>query len=465
MKNMNSSKKWQVVYFIGIGGIGMSALARYFKAAGACVKGYDLTRSPLTDELESEGMAVHYTDLGYDALTGCDKANTLVIYTPAVPESMGELSAFKKEGFTVVKRAAALAYAVEGLRLLAVAGTHGKTTTSTMLAHIMHHTEASCQAFLGGISVNSNSNLYLSDKSDFVVAEADEYDRSFLTLNPYAAIITATSPDHLDIYGTAAAYKEAFHQFASRIEKGGILVYHKDALQADELPQQISCFSYAMEQTADVFADNVKLTSCGASFDWHFPAKGWVLKDLNLPQPIRVNVLNATAAIAVAMLCGATEQEVRSSIASFQGVKRRFEYLVNSAERVYIDDYAHHPEELEAAIQSIRALYPNDAILGIFQPHLYSRTQDFYEAFARSLSVLDEVILLPIYPAREEPIPGVTSQLILDAVTLPNKQLMERDAVVPYLAQRLPNVPRIVVTLGAGNIDRIVIPLCKVLQS
>lgn len=462
-----NNEAYTKVYFIGIGGIGMSALARYFKAQGISVAGYDLTESPLTQTLIREGIDIHYTD-SPEQLSRLypEPKELLVVYTPAVPNDLGELCYFRERGFRVVKRSEALGEAVRTNRLLAVAGTHGKTTTSSLLAHLMHSSHIGGNAFLGGIVSNYSSNLLLDADSNYVVVEADEYDRSFHHLYPEMAIVTSLDPDHLDIYGTPQGYREGFAKFVSQIREGGKLLYKKgiDNLCTALLPG-VQAFSYSISEEADFYADNIHIEGGKLYFDWHVKAKGYTLSNVELGVPIKINVENATAAMAVAFLCGVTEQELRSGVASFRGIQRRFERVLETPKHIVIDDYAHHPEELRASIESVRLLYPNEPILGIFQPHLYSRTNDFYREFAQSLSLLDEVILLPIYPAREEPIAGVTSELILQHMTTPRKSIVPREELVSYLSQRMESIPRVVLTLGAGNIDRIVAPLAQLLAS
>lgn len=449
----------------------MSALARYFKARGVeKVLGYDLTPSSLTETLQKEGIAVHYNDLGSEVLNGLTPSDTLVIYTPAVPQTHGELQAFLKAGFRVEKRAQALGEAVAQQELYAVAGTHGKTTTSTLLAHLLHSSVGS-NAFLGGISANFSSNLLIDKNSSRVVAEADEYDRSFLRLYPHCAIVTATSPDHLDIYGTEESYKQGFRDFVGQIERGGTLFYRKGTFEEEQLPTAVHSFSYLSnwrkdmpQEKADIYSDNVRLEKEELYFDWHFPKQKIHFKDLRLHTPFPINAENATAAIAAALLAGASEEQIRSGLATFKGVKRRFEFVLRSEKQILIDDYAHHPEELRASISSITRLFPNEPILGIFQPHLYSRTKDFYHEFAQALSALDQVILLPIYPAREEPIPGVSSELILDELPQKDKWLVKREDFLQFMSSYPLSIPRVVVTVGAGNIDRLVEPLAALLK-
>lgn len=463
---------YTTLYFIGIGGIGMSALARYFKARGVeKVLGYDLTPSPLTDQLQQEGIPIHFTDRGEAALEDLHREDTLVVYTPAVPESLGELTAFRQAGFRVEKRAQALGEAVAEQQLYAVAGTHGKTTTSTLLAHCLH-SSVGTNAFLGGISANLKSNLLIDATSQRVVAEADEYDRSFLRLYPYCAIVTATSPDHLDIYGTPECYRESFRDFVGQIEKGGTLFYRQGSFERNDLPQEIHCYSYLAQWRqndrghygADIYSDKVRIEEGMLCFDWHFPEKGIHFPSLKLPTPFLINAENATATVAASLLAGATEEQIREALATFGGVKRRFEFVLRSDKQILIDDYAHHPEELKASISSIRRLFPHEPILGIFQPHLYSRTQDFYHDFAKALSVLDQVILLPIYPAREAPIPGVTSELILEELPQKEKYLVEREELLGFIRSYPATLPRVVITIGAGNIDRLVPPLATLLK-
>lgn len=458
-------KFYPQVYFIGIGGIGMSALARYFKAKGCRVSGYDLTPSALTDTLQAEGIEIHFTDLG-DALAqaGYSPKDTLVVYTPAVPTTLGELQYFRRNHFDVVKRSEALGTAVAHDKLLAVAGTHGKTTTSSLLSHLLYSSHIGTQAFLGGITVNYQSNLLLHPTSPYVVVEADEYDRSFLHLYPEMAVVTAMDPDHLDVYGTPEGYRQGFAQFIQQIQSGGVLVYKKGCMAHAPLVQDgVRCYSYATEQEADSYADAITIEKGRLYFDWHFPLEGIHWTRLELGVPIAINVENATAALTLAYLAGATEEELREALASFKGIRRRFERIVDLPAVTLIDDYAHHPEELRAAISSVRRLYPNEPLTGIFQPHLYSRTHDFFHEFALVLSTLDEVILLPIYPAREEPIPGVTSELILEHVTAPHKALVAKEDLIAYLQQKA-HLNRVILTLGAGNIDRLVQPLGTMLQ-
>jgi UDP-N-acetylmuramate--alanine ligase len=445
------------IYFIGIGGIGMSNLARYFHTKGKQVAGYDKTRTPLTDELTAEGMDIHYHDAP-DELPAefKDKTNTLVVRTPAVPDELGELRYFIDNGFCVLKRAEVLGVVSAESKGLCIAGTHGKTTTSMMTAHLLKQSHVDCNAFLGGISNNYETNLLLSDKSDLTIIEADEYDRSFHHLTPWMAVITSVDPDHLDIYGTHEAYLESFAHFTSLIRPGGCLVIKKDLPLQPRLQEGVRQYTYSVSSEADFYASNIHYEPGRLFFD--FTRFGVTLSNIELGVPVRVNVENAVAAMAIAHLNGATDEELRAGIGSFKGTRRRFDRVVNREDFVYIDDYAHHPEELQASIQSIKELYPGKKVTGIFQPHLYSRTNDFADEFARVLSLLDELILLDIYPAREIPIPGVTSEMILQKVNLTSKTVTSLSKVFEVLDKKQPEV---LVTLGAGNIDTLVSLLKK----
>lgn len=461
---MNSSKQYTRVYFIGIGGIGMSALARIFHKQGLDVSGYDLTPSRITEALQVEGISVHFEDRGEElAGENFTPEDTVVVYTPAVPDSLGELIYFREHGFNVIKRSEALALALSGYKQAAVAGSHGKTTTSTMLAHIMHNSHKGCFAVLGGISVNTGTNVIIEEDAEWAVTEADEYDHSFLKLSPQIAIVTSISPDHLDIYHTAEGYHKGFLEFIQRIDHSGALIYKKGVLAPSELPECTS-YSYCINSEADIYSDGIRIEDEELLFDWHFPAMGIHMERVILATPIEVNVENATAAMGAAVLAGVTPDELRAALLSFKGVKRRFEVILHDDRYVLIDDYAHHPEEIAAAAASLKRLFPNDRVMAIFQPHLYTRTRDFYKGFAHSLDAFDEVVLLPIYPAREEPIEGVTSQLIYDELTIPNKYMVDKDRLVGFIGQHA-SLPRVIVTVGAGNIDRLVMPLAKKLRS
>lgn len=450
------------VYFVGAGGIGMSALARYFRAKGKQVAGYDKTPSDLTAALIDEGVRIHYTDDITLIPEDCKQIDsTLVIYTPAIPETHTELNYFKTNGFTLMKRARVLGEITRTERGLCVAGTHGKTTTSSMLAHLLKQSHVDCNAFLGGILKNYNSNLMLSDKSDLAVIEADEFDRSFHWLNPYMAVITAVDPDHLDIYGTPAAYRESFEHFTSLIRPDGCLVMKKGLQLQPRLPEGTKLYTYSATEEADFFARNIRIGNGDILFDFVTP--DGCIPDVKLGVPVKVNIENGVAAMALAWLNGLTPEEIRRGIETFAGPVRRFDFHLKKDDIVLLDDYAHHPAELKASIQSVKELYPDKKITGIFQPHLYTRTRDFAADFAASLSLLDELILLDIYPAREEPIPGVTSQIIFDQVTIPNKRMIWKDELLDLVRKEAASF-EVVLMVGAGNIDRLVEPVKQILE-
>lgn len=450
------------VYFVGAGGIGMSALARYFRAKGKQVAGYDKTPSDLTAALIEEGIRIHYTDDIALIPEDCKQIDsTLVIYTPAIPETHTELNYFKTNGFTLMKRARVLGEITRTERGLCVAGTHGKTTTSSMLAHLLKQSHVDCNAFLGGILKNYNSNLMLSDKSDLAVIEADEFDRSFHWLNPYMAVITAVDPDHLDIYGTPEAYRESFEHFTSLIRPDGCLVMKKGLQLQPRLPKGAKLYTYSAAEEADFFARNIRIGNGDIVFDFVTPDGS--IPDVKLGVPVKVNIENGVAAMALAWLNGVTPEEIRSGMASFAGPIRRFDFHLKKDDIVLLDDYAHHPAELKASIQSVKELYPDKKVTGIFQPHLYTRTRDFAADFAASLSLLDELILLDIYPAREEPIPGVTSQIIFDQVTIPNKRMIRKDELLDLVRKEAASF-EVVLMVGAGNIDRLVEPVKQILE-
>ena len=443
------------VYLIGIGGIGMSALARYFKFKGYEVSGYDKTPSQLTALMEVSGIKIHYEDR--PDLIPASVEDTLVIVTPAVHE-LKELDYVKEKGYNIMKRAQVLGKITEGKRCLAVAGTHGKTTTSTLTAHIFAGSDEKCSAFLGGISRNFGSNLLVSD-NDVVVVEADEFDRSFHCLYPEIAVVTAIDADHLDIYGDYAHVLKAFKIFASQVS--GTLIAKKGIplTQADTKANLLT-YHYT-DPGADFYAENPHPDAFGHFiYDLHYP--GGVLKDVHVGAPGWVNAENSVAAAAIALTFGLDPEDVKRGIGTFQGVKRRLEVHVNTPEVAYVDDYAHHPAELAAAIASIRDIFPGRKLTAVFQPHLYSRTRDLAPGFAEALSKVDKLILLPIYPAREEPIPGVTSEIILDAVTAPEKVLIDKDELMGYLKKEPVDV---LVTFGAGNIDRFVEPITDMLEA
>ncbi len=455
-------QKTTSVYFVGVGGIGMSALARYFEAKGKHVAGYDKTPSDLTAALINEGIRIHYMDDVALIPADCKQVDsTLVVYTPAIPETHAELNFFRENGFTLMKRAQVLGEITRSERGLCVAGTHGKTTTSSMLAHLLKQSHVDCNAFLGGILKNYNSNLMLSDKSDLAVIEADEFDRSFHWLNPFMAVITAVDPDHLDIYGTPEAYRESFEHFTSLIRPDGCLVMKKGLQLQPRLPKGAKLYTYSATEEADFFARNIRIGNGDIVFDFVTPMG--CIEDVKLGVPVKVNIENGVAAMALAQLNGVTDEEIKRGMASFAGPVRRFDFHLKRNDIVLLDDYAHHPAELKASIQSVKELYPDKKITGIFQPHLYTRTRDFAADFAASLSLLDELILLDIYPAREEPIPGVTSQLIFDQVTLKKKRMIKKEELLDLVKKEAADF-QVVLMLGAGNIDRLVEPVKQILE-
>ena len=444
------------VYFIGIGGIGMSALARYFKFKGLNVAGYDRTPSELTGKLEAEGIAVHYEDR--PDLVPVDKAETLVVYTPAIPADLQELQKVMNEGYNVLKRSRTLGEITRGQRCLAVAGTHGKTTTSTLTAHILTQTGEGCSAFLGGISRNYGTNLLMSQHNT-VVVEADEFDRSFLQLFPEIAVITSVEADHLDIYGDYEHVVEAFRTFASQVS-GTVIVKKGAPVTQEHTRAKVLTYHYT-DSEADFYAIGPKPDSLGYfHYDLRWP--GGVLKDIRVGAPGWVNAENSIAAAAIALTYGLDPEGVKAAIGTFEGVKRRLEVHVNTPSLSYIDDYAHHPSELTSAITSMRDIFPGRKLTGIFQPHLYTRTRDFAADFAKALSAVDKLILLDIYPAREEPIPGVTSEMIFKDVTAPEKVLLKKEELMDYLADEPLDV---VATFGAGNIDRFIEPITQLVKS
>ncbi len=443
------------VYFIGIGGIGMSALARYYKFKGYNVAGYDRTPSDLTFALEAEGIDVHYQD--QPELLPEDKNETLVVYTPAIPADLGELVKAREEGYLLLKRSRTLGEVAKGQRCLAVAGTHGKTTTSTLIAHILTHSGAGCSAFLGGISRNYGTNLLMSENPT-IVAEADEFDRSFLQLFPEIAVITAVDADHLDIYGDYAHVVEAFKAFASQVS--GILIAKK-GIPVGPADTKAKVFTYHYTDTsADFYPINARPDDCGCfQYDLHTPSG--VVPGFKVGAPGWVNCENSVAAAAVALCYGIDPEAIKAAIACFEGVKRRLEVHVNTPKLSYVDDYAHHPAELSSAITSLRNIFPGRKITAIFQPHLFTRTRDFAAEFAASLSLVDKLILLDIYPAREEPIPGVTSEIIFKDVTAPEKVLIKKEQLMDYLSEEPLDV---LVTFGAGNVDRFIEPITEMLN-
>jgi len=437
------------IYFLGIGGIGMSALARYFKSQGFQVAGYDKTPSPLTAQLEQEGIEIHYTDYNTNIPEQYnDKSQTLIVLTPAIPKNHGELNYFETNGFEIVKRSEVLGLITKTSKGLCVAGTHGKTTTSTMLAHILNQSDIKCTAFLGGISTNFNSNLVLHPEAQYTVIEADEFDRSFLRLHPFASIITSADPDHLDIYGDATHFREGFEMFANLHPTNGFVV-QKHGLKLATLA---TSYTYGINQPdADFYCQNLRYVAGKFLMDVQLPNQ--LLTDVELGISGKHNAENAVACIALCSLIGLELPVILEGIKTFKGVKRRFEYHVKSQHLIYIDDYAHHPTEIKALIDSVKLMYPNQKITGVFQPHLFTRTRDFFDGFAEQLSRLDETILMPIYPAREEPIEGVTSNSLLSKITAKEKQLLTPQEVINYLKTKNEGV---FLTIGAGDIDRIV---------
>lgn len=445
-------------YFLGIGGIGMSAIARFFNQRGDVVSGYDRTESPLTRQLVAEGISVHYVDDPSLIPAEVD----LVVYTPAVPVETAEFQYFVNKGVPMQKRSQVLGELTRGRKCIAVAGTHGKTSTSSLVAHVMSRTPMGCSAFLGGIAKNFNSNMVVDTKSDYVVVEADEYDRSFLQLHPYSAVITATDADHLDIYGTHENVIEAFRQFASQVDHQGSLILKLglplDGCQEDShhhhhdqgYESHVSTYS-AQDMEADYYPWNVRNYKGDILFDLRTP--DGVIYDLRLPNASLYNVENAVAAAAVLLRLGVTHDELRQGFATYEGVLRRFDYRIKTDKLVMIDDYAHHPQEIAACLQSVRYLYPGRRVVGVFQPHLYTRTRDFADEFAQVLSTLDEVVLMPIYPAREQPILGVNSSMLLHKIPGMCKYLCKAEQVVNLVPALFPDV---VVTMGAGDIDRMV---------
>ena len=445
--DLNAFKK---IYFLGIGGIGMSALARYFKLKGFEVSGYDKTPSALTDALVEEGISIHFEDLGEQVGKQIEKVNTLVIFTPAIPKEMLEYVFILEQEFTILKRAQILGLITHNSKGLCVAGTHGKTTTSTMLAHILFTSSLKCNAFLGGISTNYNTNFIASTSSDFTVIEADEFDRSFLQLNPFASIITACDPDHLDIYGNEETFLKGFQEYANLINQDGLLVIKKGL----PLTSHANVITYSLTEEADFKGRNLRSENGMQVMD--VVIEGDVWNNITLGLPGIHNAENALACIALCVFLGLSEEEIRHGLNTFLGVKRRFEYHVKTEDIVYIDDYAHHPTELKALIDSVRLLYPTKQISLIFQPHLFSRTNDFMEGFAQQLSQVDDLYLLPIYPAREKPMPGVTSDVLLSKITAKSKRLIEKEELIEAIEL---TSNQVVLTVGAGDIDRLVKPL------
>ena len=450
----------KAVYFVGIGGIGMSAIARYFISRGVVVAGYDKTRTELTEQLCKEGAQVHYEDNVELIPMQCrDKENTLVVFTPAIPSDHSELAFFREQCFVIQKRAQVLGTLTRTLKGLCVAGTHGKTTTSSMAAHLLHQSHVDCNAFLGGITKNYRTHYILSSSSPYVVIEADEFDRSFHWLTPFASIITATDADHLDIYGTEEAYLESFSKYSNLILPGGYLVMHTGLKMKPNVQDGVSLYTYSRAE-GDFHAENVRIGDGRIIFDLVSPFGN--IPDIELGVPVSVNIENGIAAIALAQIAGASAEEIRKGMASFGGVDRRFDFHVKTDRMVYVSDYAHHPEEIRHCLESMKELYSGRRIKVIFQPHLYTRTRDFYREFADALSLVDDVCVVDIYPAREEPIPGVTSNLIYDNLKSGIKrQRCMKNEILDVVRQGGFDV---LITLGAGDIEDYVIQITKILQ-
>lgn len=448
------------VYFVGAGGIGMSALIRYFLSKGKTVAGYDRTPSELTERLIVEGAQIHYEENVDLIPQPCkDKDTTLVVFTPAIPHDHRELAYFRQNGFEIHKRAQVLGLITRGSKALCVAGTHGKTTTSTMAAHLLHQSHVGCTAFLGGISKNYGTNLLLSADSPYTVIEADEFDRSFHWLSPYMSVITATDPDHLDIYGTKEAYLESFRHYTTLIQPGGALIIHTGLEMKPDVQPGVRTYTYSRTE-GDFHAENIRIG--GGEIVIDFVAPDTRINDIQLGVPVSINIENGVAAMALAHLNGATDEEIRQGMASFGGVDRRFDFRLKTDRLVLLSDYAHHPAEIAQSVKSIRELYSDRKITAIFQPHLYTRTRDFYKDFADSLSLLDEVILTEIYPAREEPIPGVSSQLIYDNLRPGiEKYICPKKDLLNFLATKSFQV---VIVLGAGDLDNYIPEIIKILH-
>ena len=453
-------KDIRAVYFVGAGGIGMSAIARYFIKRGLVVAGYDKTPSELTRQLEHEGMLIHYEENVDEIPYACRQPEScLVIYTPAIPSNHQELVYFREGGFEIQKRAQVLGTLTCNHKGLCVAGTHGKTTTSTMCAHIMHQSGLDCNAFLGGISKNYGTNYILSN-SDYVVIEADEFDRSFHWLRPWMTVITSTDPDHLDIYGTKDAYLESFRHYTTLIQPGGALIIHRGLEMQEELQDGVRRYDYSLTE-GDFHAENIVIENREITFDFISPIE--TVRQIELGQPIPINIENAVAAMAMAQLNGCSADELRIGMKTYEGVERRFDFKIKTDNLVLLSDYAHHPKEIYQSARSIRELYKNRRITAIFQPHLYTRTRDFYLDFAEALSQLDEVVLTEIYPARELPIEGVTSQLIYDHLAPGvKKELIKKEDVLNYVKSHDFDV---LIILGAGDLDGMVPQMAKILNA
>ncbi len=454
-------KDIKAVYFVGAGGIGMSAIARYFISKGMVVAGYDKTPSELTARLEKEGMLIHYEENVEEIPHACKNPKScLVIYTPAIPATHKELQFFREGGFEIQKRAQVLGTLTHAHKGLCVAGTHGKTSTSTICAHIMHQSHQDCNAFLGGISKNYGTNYILSDESDFVVIEADEFDRSFHWLRPWMTVITSTDPDHLDIYGTKEAYLESFRHYTTLIQPGGALIIRKGLEMKPDVQDGVTIYEYSRDE-GDFHAENVKIENGEITFDFISPIKN--VYGVQMGQPIPINVENSVAAMAMAQLNGCNAEELKYGIKTYHGVDRRFDFKINDEKHVLLSDYAHHPQEIFQSAKSMKELYAGRKISALFQPHLYTRTRDFYKEFADALSQLDEVILCDIYPAREEPIPGVTSELIYENLAEGvEKSMIKKDDVLQLVKDRDFDV---LVILGAGDLDALMPQITKIIQT
>ena len=456
--NINSIKS---VYFIGAGGIGMSALVRYFLSKGKKVGGYDRTPSELTEKLIEEGADIHYEENIELIPEECKcKESTLVIFTPAIPQEHKELVFFRENGFEILKRAQVLGMITHTEKGLCVAGTHGKTTISTMTAHLLHQSHVGCNAFLGGISKNYKTNLLLSETSEYVVIEADEFDRSFHWLTPFATVVTAVDSDHLDIYGTREAYLESFNKYTSLITPNGYLIVKKGIELSPRVKEGVKVFTYGIGE-GDFRAENIRIGNGEIIFDYISPLGN--INDIQLGVPVYVNIENGVAAMALAQIAGVTDEEIKKAMPTFGGVDRRFDFKIKEENLVFLSDYAHHPAEIKQSISSIKALYPGKKVTVVFQPHLYTRTRDFYKEFAASLSLADEVILLDIYPARELPIDGVTSQLIFDCLENKASAIMcKKEDLTDIIAKREIEV---LITLGAGDIDNMVPQIYNILKN
>lgn len=449
------------VYFVGAGGIGMSAIARYFLHKGLVVAGYDKTPSELTHQLEKEGMMIHYEENVNLIPEACRQPlTTLVVYTPAIPSTHAELKYFHDNNFVIEKRAQVLGTLTRTHKGLCFAGTHGKTTTSTMCAHIMHQSHLNCNAFLGGISKNYGTNYILSTHSDYVVIEADEFDRSFHWLRPWMSVITSTDPDHLDIYGTKEAYLESFRHYTELIQPAGALIIHKDLEMKQHVQEGVKVYNYSREE-GDFHAENIQIKNGTITFDFISPVE--IVKNVELGQPIPINIENGVAAMAMAQLNGCTAEELREGMRTYGGVDRRFDFKIKNDRHVFLSDYGHHPKEILQSAKSLKELYSDRKITAIFQPHLYTRTRDFYKDFADALSHFDEVILTEIYPAREQPIEGITSKLIYDNLR-PNieKKMIQKDDVLNFVKAHDFDV---LVVLGAGNLDNYVPEIAEIIKA